>query len=83
MLHRHLTHQQYTLAAIIARGKGQDWAELRKAALADRAVLEKSCVSVRPTWPTLTPSVITFGKPMSNDTLPEGGRNGQAVQDNR
>ena len=42
MLHRHLTHQQYTLAAIIARGKRQDWAELRKAALADRAVLEKN-----------------------------------------
>ena len=72
MLHRHLTHQQYTLAAIIARGKRQDWAELRKAALADRAVLEKSCVSVRPTWPTLTPSVTTFGKPMPNDTLREG-----------
>ena len=44
MLHRHLTHQQFTLAAIddiIARGKRQDWAELRKAALADRAILEK------------------------------------------
>ena len=44
MLHRHLTHQQYTLAAIddvIARGKRHDWAELRTAALADRAVLEK------------------------------------------
>ncbi len=44
MLHRHLTHQQLTLAAIddiIARGKRQDWAELRKAALTDRTVLEK------------------------------------------
>jgi hypothetical protein len=44
MLHRHLTHQQFTLAAIddiIARGKRQDWAELRKAALADRTILEK------------------------------------------
>jgi len=44
MLHRHLTHQQFTLAAIddvIARGKRQDWAELRRAALADRALLEK------------------------------------------
>jgi len=44
MLHRHLTHQQYTLAAIddiIARGKRQDWAELRRVALADRTVLEK------------------------------------------
>ena len=39
MLHRHLTHQQFTLAAIddvIARGKRPDWA-----ALADRATLEK------------------------------------------
>ena len=44
MLHRHLSHQQLTLAAIddlIARGKRQDWARLRRAALADRAVLEK------------------------------------------
>jgi len=44
MLHRHLTHQQFTLAAIddvIARGKRWDWVELRRAALADRAVLEK------------------------------------------
>ncbi len=44
MLHRHLTHQQFTLAAIddvIARGKRRDWAELRRAALQDRAVLEK------------------------------------------
>ena len=44
MIHRHLTHQQFTLAAIddvIARGKRKDWAELRQAALADPAVLEK------------------------------------------
>lgn len=44
MLHRHLTHQHFTLAAIddvIARGKRQDWAELRRAALGDRAVMEK------------------------------------------
>lgn len=44
MLHRHLTHQQLTLAAIddvIARGKRCDWAELRQAALHDRMVLEK------------------------------------------
>ncbi len=44
MLHRHLTHQQFTLAAIddvIARGKRRDWAELRRAALQDRAVMEK------------------------------------------
>ena len=44
MLHRHLTHQQFALAAIddvIARGKRRDWAELRRAALDDRTVLEK------------------------------------------
>jgi hypothetical protein len=43
MRHRHLNHQNLTLAAIddvIARGKRQDWAALRRAALADRAVLE-------------------------------------------
>lgn len=44
MLHRHLNHEQYTLAAIddvIERGKRKDWAELRRAALEDRAVMEK------------------------------------------
>jgi hypothetical protein len=44
MLHRYLAHQLCTLAAIddvIARGKRQDWAALRRVALADRAVLEK------------------------------------------
>jgi hypothetical protein len=38
MLHRHLNHQDLTLAAIddiIARGKRADWAELRRALLAD------------------------------------------------
>lgn len=44
VLHRHLAHQKFTLAAIddiIARGKRQDWAELRRAALDDRAIMEK------------------------------------------
>ena len=44
MLHRHLNHEGYTLAAIddiIARGKRRDWAELRAEALRDRAVMEK------------------------------------------
>lgn len=44
MLHRHLNHQDFTLAAIddvIDRGRRQDWAELRRAALADRVVMEK------------------------------------------
>lgn len=44
MHHRHLNHQRYTLAAIddvISRGRWQDWAELRRAALSDRALLDK------------------------------------------
>ena len=44
MLHRHLNHQRFTLAAIddvIARGRWQDWADLRQAVLADRALLDK------------------------------------------
>jgi hypothetical protein len=43
MQHRHL-NQDFTLAAIddvIDRGKRQDWAELRRAALADPAIMEK------------------------------------------
>ena len=43
MFHRHLNHQNYTLAAIddvIGRGKRKDWADLRRAAL-DRTVMEK------------------------------------------
>lgn len=44
MLHRHLNHQTFTLAAIddaISRGKRQDWVELRRATLEDRLVLQK------------------------------------------
>jgi len=44
MLHRHLNHQRFTLAAIddvISRGRWGDWAELRRAALADSALLDK------------------------------------------
>jgi phosphoglycolate phosphatase-like HAD superfamily hydrolase len=44
MLHRHLNHEQLTLAAIddvIGRGKRQDWAALRQVALRERSVLEK------------------------------------------
>lgn len=43
MFHRHLNDQQYSLAAIddvIARGKLRDWADLRRAALQDRSVLD-------------------------------------------
>ena len=44
MLHRHLNHQRFTLAAIddvISRGRWRDWAELRRAVLTDRALLDK------------------------------------------
>jgi hypothetical protein len=44
VLHRHLNHQELTLAAIddvIGRGKRPDWAGLRRAALGDRLVMEK------------------------------------------
>lgn len=44
MLHRHLNHQRFTLAAIddmISRGRWSDWAELRRASLADRSLLDK------------------------------------------
>jgi hypothetical protein len=44
MEHRHLNHQRFTLAAIddvISRGNFNDWAELRRAVLADSALLNK------------------------------------------
>jgi hypothetical protein len=44
MLHRHLNHERFTLAAIddvIARGRRADWEELRKALLADRSLAGK------------------------------------------
>ena len=44
MIHRHLNRQDYTLAAIddiIARGGRTDWEQLRRALLADPALLRK------------------------------------------
>ena len=44
MLHRHLNHQRFTLAAIddvIARGQWQDWADLRLAVLQDAEIAQK------------------------------------------
>ena len=44
MKHRHLRHEEYTLAAIddiIDRGGRGDWAELRSAAISDQSVLKK------------------------------------------
>lgn len=44
MQHRHLNHQDFTLAAvddIIRRGGWRDWVSLRRAAHRDRAVLSR------------------------------------------
>ena len=44
MQHRHLNHEQYTLAGIddiIARGQRQDWAELRRALMAVPSLRDK------------------------------------------
>ena len=44
MRHRHLNHQELTLAAIddvIDRGGRDDWADLRRAVLQDDVVLQK------------------------------------------
>ena len=44
MLHRHLNHQTFTLAAIddvIDRGEKNDWFELRRAALSDPSVQDR------------------------------------------
>jgi len=44
MIHRHLNHQELSLAAIddvISRGKRRDWEELRLAVLGNRVLLEK------------------------------------------
>lgn len=51
MQHRHLNHRRFTLAAIddvISRGRWVDWAEMREAALKDRAMcqdIERICQS--------------------------------------
>lgn len=51
MKHRHLNHQELSLAAvddIIARGKRRDWEELRLAMLGNSVVLEKVQQVCRP-----------------------------------
>lgn len=51
MIHRHLNHQDFTLAAIddiIARGNKADWSALRRAALSEKPLLlkiQKICAS--------------------------------------
>ena len=44
MYHRHLNHQEFSLAAIddiIQRGRWDDWATLRQAVLAEPVLLDK------------------------------------------
>jgi hypothetical protein len=44
VLHRHLNHQRFTLAAIddvISRGHWRDWAELRQSVLTDATLMDK------------------------------------------
>lgn len=44
MEHRHLKHQDYTAAAVddvIARGRWQDWVDLRRAAIDDPSLLDR------------------------------------------
>ena len=44
MLHRHLNHQRFTLAAIddvISRGRWQDWVGLRLAIRQDQTLMKK------------------------------------------
>lgn len=51
MQRRHLDHQHYTPAAIddvIARGRWDDWAALRSAALSDTAVMARTGSVCRP-----------------------------------
>ena len=74
MLHRHLTHQQYTLAAIddvIARGKRPDWAALRRVVLDDRAMLEKVLRVCQAQVADPYAQRYHFWSSMPNDTLPD------------
>ena len=44
MKHRHLNHEEWTLAAVdscITRGRQQDWDEMRQAALDDQDIMER------------------------------------------
>ena len=74
MLHRHLTHQQFALAAIddvIAFGKHQDWVELRRAALQDRTVLERVLQVCRAHIADPNAGGTVLGSNMSNNTVPD------------
>ena len=77
MRHRHLNHEHFTLAAIddvIARGKRQDWMELRSAVLAERSVAGRVLRVCEPQVRIRTHSVITSGSGMPSDALPDWDR---------
>jgi hypothetical protein len=75
MLHRHLNHSDWTLAAIhdvIARGRLDDWKELRDAAESQTAIRESESFGwPSPIFPIHTLSDITSGTSMSESNLPE------------
>lgn len=74
MLHRHLNHSDWTLAAIddvIARGRLDDWKELRDAAASRTEIRERILQVANLTWQIRTPSDITSGTFMSESNLPE------------
>ena len=68
MQHRHLTHQDLTLAAIddiISRSGWRDWVELRAAALSDSAKLDKIA------------RVLKLGEPAVESRFQSRARNGR------
>jgi hypothetical protein len=74
MLQRHLNHSGWTLAAIddiIARGRLDDWKELRDAAAARPRFKTASFVLPNLTCPILTRSDTTSGTYMFEGNLPE------------
>ena len=85
MLHRHLNHSDWTLAAIddvIARGRLDDWKELRDAAEGRTEIMERILRVSQPHLLIRTRSAITFGTLMSESNLPNG-RNRSAVNDDK
>lgn len=74
MLHRHLNHSEWTLAAIddvIARGRLNDWKELRDAAASRTEIQERILRVSNLTSPIHTRSDITSGTFMSESNLPD------------
>ena len=74
MLHRHLNHSDWTLAAIddvIARGRLDDWKELRDAAEGRTEILDRILRVSEPDLLIRMRSDITSGIFMSESNLPE------------